>query len=258
MSEKRTGGFGRLLTGAAWVALLLALWLWGHDIAEEPISTAPVTGDVKPSSRPPAHGLPPAHSPLPGAGPQTLTIRSMGLRAPVEGHGLDPQGGVEAPPYDRPNTVAWYKDGPEPGTAGAAVLVGHVDTKTSRGVFYELSTARPGLKVNVVRKDGTTAEFTVEDVAVVPRDNFDANKAYGPRDPKRAELRLVTCGGEYDRERHEYTANVVVSAYLTGTGRAPADPVKPSKPAPPKQPAEKAETAETSGSGEESDESDDS
>ncbi|MFI0738714.1 class F sortase [Streptomyces sp. NPDC021100] len=253
MSEKRTGGFGRLLTGAAWAALLLALWLWGHDIAEEPISTAPVTGDVKPSGRPPAHGLLPAHSPLPVAAPQTLAIRAMGLRAPIEGHGLDPQGGVEAPPYDRPNTVAWYKDGPAPGAVGAAVLVGHVDTKTSRGVFYELSTAKPGLKVNVVRKDGSTAEFTVEDVAVVPRDHFDADKAYGPKDPKRAELRLVTCGGEYDRERHEYTANVVVSAYLTGTAGAPAAPSPAGKPAEPARPAQPAQPQEQADEGDDPD-----
>jgi hypothetical protein len=37
--------------------------------------------------------------------------------------------------------------------------------------------------------------------------------------PGRAELRLVTCGGTFDRTTGGYTANVVVSAYLTGTGR---------------------------------------
>ncbi|MBH1936926.1 class F sortase [Streptomyces sp. AV19] len=231
MSEKRTGGFGRLLTGAAWLALLLALWLWGHGIAEEPISTAPLTGDVKPSGRPPAHGLPPAHPPLPGAGPQALAIRALGLRAPIEGHGLDPRGGVEPPADNKPQVVAWYKDGPEPGTSGAAVLVGHVDTKTSRAVFYELSSVRTGMKVTVSRADGTTAEFTVSDVAVVPKEHFDADRAYGPKDTKRAELRLVTCGGEYDRQRHEYTANVVVSAYLTGAGRT-QPPAKPPAPLP--------------------------
>ena len=33
-----------------------------------------------------------------------------------------------------------------------------------------------------------------------------------------AELRLITCGGSFDRASRTYTANVVVSAYLSGAG----------------------------------------
>ncbi len=69
----------------------------------------------------------------------------------------------------------------------------------------------------MVRDDGTVAEFTVDDVQVFPRDQLDARQAYGPRE-WRAELRLVTCGGTFDRASRTYTANVVVSAYLTGHG----------------------------------------
>lgn len=70
----------------------------------------------------------------------------------------------------------------------------------------------------MVRDDGKVAEFTVDDVEVVRRDRFDARQAYGPRQPDRAELRLITCGGTFDRVSRSYTANVIVSAYLTGTG----------------------------------------
>jgi hypothetical protein len=56
-------------------------------------------------------------------------------------------------------------------------------------------------------------------VQVIARDRFDAQQAYGPRKSGRAELRLVTCGGTFDRASGSYTANVVVSAYLTGSGR---------------------------------------
>jgi sortase (surface protein transpeptidase) len=68
-----------------------------------------------------------------------------------------------------------------------------------------------------MRDDGKVAEFTVDDVDVVPRDRFDARRAYGTREPGRAELRLITCGGTFDRATRSYTANVIVSAYLTGT-----------------------------------------
>ncbi|GHF38283.1 class F sortase [Streptomyces mashuensis] len=222
MSEERTGGVNRLLTGAAWVAMLLALWLWGHDITvDEPISAAPKTGDVAAARRPPAPGLPPAIEPLPGAGPKTLIIKSMGLEAPVEAHGLDAQGGPEPPPYERPNSVAWWQDGPAPGSTGAAVLTGHVDTKQSPAVFVELRTIKRGATISVVRTDGSTADFTVEDVSLVDRKHFDDQKVYAPREEDRAELRLITCGGDYDRAKHLYTANVVVSAYLTGARQVP-------------------------------------
>ncbi|WP_319020101.1 MULTISPECIES: hypothetical protein [unclassified Streptomyces] len=51
---------------------------------------------------------------------------------------------------------------------------------------------------------------------VLPRRGFDAHRAYGRRDPGRAELRLITCGGAFDPASGGYAADVVVSAYLTG------------------------------------------
>ncbi|MEV5505272.1 class F sortase [Streptomyces orinoci] len=218
-SEPRTRGHGRLLTGAAWAILLLALWLWGREATEGPSAGAPATGDVAAAGRPPGRALPPPHRPLPGAPPSALTIRTLGLHAPVEGHGLTPQGAVEPPPYQRPGAVAWYRDGTRPGSRGAAVLVGHVDTERAPAVFYDLGSLRRGDTVSIDRADGSTADFTVEEVSVVAKDRFDPVRVYGPHHRDRAELRLITCGGEYDRDRHSYRANVVVSAYLTGSGR---------------------------------------
>ncbi len=131
--------------------------------------------------------------------------------------GLDARGAVDPPPYDQPGVVGWYRAGPKPGATGPALLVGHVDTETRPAVFYRLSTLKAGEAVRVFRADGKVAEFTVDDVRVLPRDGFDARQAYGPREPGRAELRLITCGGSFDRASGSYTANVVVSAYLTGT-----------------------------------------
>ncbi|MFI9200115.1 class F sortase [Streptomyces sp. NPDC053048] len=217
MSEEHASGTGRLLTGVAWSALLVALWLWGRDITEVPMASAPTTGDVAAVGRP-ERVLPPAHDPLPGARPASLAVPALNVRAaPVEAHGLTRQGAVEPPPYGRPGAVSWYRAGPEPGSAGAAVLVGHLDTERAPAVFHRLGTLGPGETVEVARADGSTAEFTVEDVAVHTKDGFDPAKVYGQRRRDRAELRLITCGGDYDPERRTYSANIVVSAYLTGT-----------------------------------------
>ena len=209
----RPAGTGRLLTGVAWAVLLLGLWLFGRA-ATDGIS-APTTGDVAAVGRPLGLPLPPAHDPLDGAAPQGVEIPSIGIDATVVRRGLDDEGAIEPPPFETPGAVGWYAAGTEPGTEGAALFVGHVDTETEPAVFYALSTAKPGEKVRVSRSDGKTAEFTIDDVQVFTRERFDAQKAYGQREDGRAELRLITCGGTYDQKSHAYTANVVVSAYLT-------------------------------------------
>ncbi|MBL1105257.1 class F sortase [Streptomyces sp. 5-8] len=209
--QGRTAGTGRLVTGLAWALLLFGLWLWGRGVTG--VERDPATGDVFAAGLP--AGLPRAARPLADAVPQRVDIPVLGVQAPVVARGLDAQGAVDPPPYDQPGVVGWYGGGPKPGAAGAAVLVGHVDTETKPAVFYQLSTLKPGQTVRVFRADGKVAEFTVDDVRVLPREGFDARQAYGPREPGRAELRLITCGGTFDRVTRSYTANVVVSSYLT-------------------------------------------
>ncbi|MGV9271857.1 class F sortase [Streptomyces griseosporeus] len=215
----RSSGTGRLLTGVAWAMLLLGLWLWGREVTDVPPGMSPpTTGDVAAVGRP-AEPLPPPARPLKPALPQRVDIPDLGVQAPVVARGLTAAGAIDPPPFAQAAVVGWYRGGVRPGAAGTALMVGHVDTETRPAVFYKLSTLTPGRTVRVVRDDGKVAEFTVESVEVVPRDRFDAHRAYGVRHSGRAELRLITCGGTFDRASRSYTANVIVSAYLTGTAR---------------------------------------
>ncbi|WP_030943819.1 class F sortase [Streptomyces sp. NRRL S-646] len=217
--DEHSSGSGRLLMGLTWAVLLLALWQWGRQVTEvRQDLSAPATGDMAAVGRPPDTELPPAARPLGNALPQRIDIPDLGVRAPVVPRGLDRQGAIDPPPFDRADTVGWYAGGARPGAAGAALMVGHVDTETRPAVFYKLSSLRSGETVRVIRDDGRVAEFTVDDVQVQSRDRFDARQAYGQHRPGRAELRLITCGGTFDQDSGSYTANVIVSAYLTGTG----------------------------------------
>ncbi|MHC3470476.1 class F sortase [Streptomyces sp. 7R007] len=219
MSDReRSSGSARLVTGVAWAVLLLGLWLWGREVTGPPGLSSPATGDMAAVGRPPDVQLPPAVQPLGKAVPQRLDIPDLRVQAPVVARGLDAQGAIDPPPFDQAGVVGWYAAGAAPGAAGTALMVGHVDTETRPAVFYKLSALTPGETIRVIRDDGRVAEFTVDDVQVQARDHFDARQAYGPHRAGRAELRLITCGGTYDRTTRGYTANVIVSAYLTGTG----------------------------------------
>jgi hypothetical protein len=154
------------------------------------------------------------HDPLPRSTPIQLSVPSIGLSAPLLGLGLDSKGAPELPPFSQPRTAGWLRDSVTPGEAGTAVLVGHVDTRTGPAVMWNLSAVRPGAEVEVARLDGTTAVFTVDRLRAYAKAGFPAALVYGPSPD--AELRIITCGGGYDRARQEYTGNVVLFAHLSG------------------------------------------
>ncbi|MGW4030457.1 class F sortase [Streptomyces sp. NPDC004838] len=222
-------GVGRLLAGVVCAVLLLGITVWGEELAgRSGGGSAPATGDVAAVGRPLLASLPPAHDPVEPAMPHRVDIPSIGVAAaPVVTRGLDVSGAIDPPPYAQPGTVGWFGRGTQPGASGASLLVGHVDTKTKPAVFYGLSALRAGAKVRVTRTDRSVAEFTIDDVQVFSRERFDARKVYGPRQDGRAELRLITCGGRFDRKSGAYTANVVVSAYLTGVSGSGARQQQP-------------------------------
>jgi sortase (surface protein transpeptidase) len=137
---------------------------------------------------------------------------------PVIGLRLDSEGRLPAPPEDKPKLVGWHSAGPAPGGPGTAVAVGHRDTRTGPAIFAALEMIKPGRVVEVRRADGRTAVYTVDAVKKYEKSRFPNKVVYGTRN--RPELRLITCGGAYDR-RKGYASNVVVFAHLTAT-RGPA------------------------------------
>jgi hypothetical protein len=112
-------------------------------------------------------------------------------------------------------TVGWYIESPTPGERGPAVLAAHVDWNHQKGVFYDLHRLQPSDEVTVDRADGSTATFQVQRVEQYPKDSFPTQDVYG--NVTGAELRLITCGGELDREARSYRDNVVVYAALSSS-----------------------------------------
>lgn len=151
-----------------------------------------------------------AAEPADSAEPTRLAVPTVGIDTPLRGIDLDPAG-VLVPPSD--GTLAgWYRSGPAPGDVGPAVLTGHVDSVAGPAVFFRLRDVAVGDPVSVTRADGTTIRFTVTRVARFPKGAFPTGEVYAPT--PRAELRLITCGGAFDRAARSYLDNVVVYATL--------------------------------------------
>ena len=116
--------------------------------------------------------------------------------------------------------VGWYRQSPTPGERGPAVFAAHVDRNYEKGAFYDLHELEPGDEVVVDRADGSTASFEVLRIEQYPKDNFPTQEVYGDVDA--AELRLITCAGDVDRQAHSYRDNIVVYAGLVRSSRGRA------------------------------------
>jgi sortase (surface protein transpeptidase) len=165
-------------------------------------------------SAPPPAAYAPAAAALPAAPPERVLIPEIGVNAPVRGVGLTPVGTIQTPPPSARNLTGWYVYGPTPGELGPAIILGHVDSSRGPSVFWRLAELVPGDVVKVRRVDGTVAVFTVDGSEQVAKRAFPTERVYGNTD--RPALRLITCGGPYDRRTHRHRDNVIVYATLTG------------------------------------------
>ena len=147
--------------------------------------------------------------------PLSLDIPRIRVRARIIPLGLRPDGSPAVPPLATPFVTSWYDAGPTPGARGAAVIFGHVDSAAvGPAVFYSLGRLRVGNLIDVTLADRRTAVFSVYAAGLYPKTGFPALAVYGyTRWPT---LRLVTCGGEFDRRSGHYLGNVVVFAEYVG------------------------------------------
>ena len=155
---------------------------------------------------------PQSAAPKPVAAPVSLTIPLIGVQTNLITLGLASDGELQVPLSI--SIAGWYTGSPRPGSIGSAIIVGHIDGPSGRGVFFRLDTLTRGDKIYVKRADGTLTEFRVTSVQSYLKNHFPTEDVYGPvPDP---ELRLITCGGALDLTTHHYLSNIVVYATEVG------------------------------------------
>ena len=212
--------------------LALVLGLRGQDGPPQPEAAVPAGAStsapatVTPTTAPPSATVAPTTpstatpSPtatdrigpfLPASAPNRIEIPSIGVASTsFVDLGIGADGSITVP--GSADEVGFYTGGPTPGQLGPAVLAAHVDSKQGPGIFYRLGAVKVGDVVKVGRADGSTTTFRVDKVATYPKDQFPTEEVYRG-DFTRSEIRLVTCGGPFDKVKH-YLDNVVVFAHL--------------------------------------------
>ena len=144
--------------------------------------------------------------------PVRILIPAIRVSAPVIPLGLNADRTMQVPTSF--SDAGWFRPGPEPGEVGAAVIAGHVDSKSGPGVFYRLRALRRGDRIKVVLADGRALRFVVTSTRDVSKQRFPTHLVF--RQTQRRTLRLITCGGLFNTSTGHYVDNHIVFAWLLG------------------------------------------
>jgi len=160
-----------------------------------------------------------------------------GVRISVLPHGITDNGemwipGPEEGIADWVDAVSWLNT---PGYAapfsnhGAVILAGHINWKGVPGALSDLSEYGAndlGKTITVTMTDGRHRSYrivrglTVDKAQLAAESNqgplhtamFGQTGLYGPADRPTEELRLISCGGQFDPAAGSYNSNIVVIA----------------------------------------------
>ena len=182
--------------------------------AAEPTGAQPSAAEpsaAQPSSGP--TGQEPEVQTLSASSPVSVEIPDIEVSSPLHPLGLNDDGTLQVPSGSRYDEAAWYQGSPTPGEVGPTVIEGHVTSQGSTpSVFFELGALQVGDTVDVAREDGTVVTFEVYATDTFPKDDFPKVAVYG--NTAAPELRLITCGGDYDPAARAHVDNIVVFARM--------------------------------------------
>lgn len=145
----------------------------------------------------------------PIAEPTRVVIPSIEVDATIVKVGVQDDGMMEVPDF---GYAAWFSVGPAPGASGPSVIVAHVDSKKGPDVFYRLGELKPGDLVMVSDKNGDTATFAVDSSEMVLKTDLPTERIWN--ETQEPVIRLITCGGEFDRASGHYKSNTIVYGHL--------------------------------------------
>lgn len=177
--------------------------------------TAPAAGATTAQAEQPEAAAPeePQIEAMPPSAPVSVDIPSIDVTSELHPLGLNDDGTLQVPSGELYNQAAWYEGSPTPGELGPSVIEGHVTSQGSvPSVFFELGELGRGDTVEVTREDGSVATFRVYATDSFPKDDFPKVAVYG--NTQVPELRLITCGGDYDPQARAHVDNIVVFAKL--------------------------------------------
>ena len=172
----------------------------GNEAPSNPVSSASSSTSSSTTTTIYTHALP---------DPVRVVIPAIDVDSELIPVGILEDGFMEVPPF---GLAGWYDLGPRPGDNGPAVLVAHVDTTKGPDVFYHLKDLEAGDEVMVHDSSGDVATFVVDSKEQQLKVELPVDRIWN--DTQEPVIRLITCGGDFDRKSRHYLSNVIVYGHL--------------------------------------------
>lgn len=184
----------------------------------EPTTPAAAPGAAAGSGATPSAEAPTTSYPQVAASPPVeVRLPAIDVTSPLHPLGLAADGTLEVPTGALVDQAAWYSGSPTPGEVGPTVVEGHVTGPGGRpSVFFDLGATAAGDRVEVDREDGRTVVYQVYRVDRFAKKAFPTVDVYGSTPGP--ELRVITCGGEFDEDSGHHVDNTVVFARQVSIG----------------------------------------
>lgn len=144
--------------------------------------------------------------------PRYIYIPSINVKAVVRPLGLVNTNQIDAPTsvFD----VGWFNQSSKPGKDGAMVVDGHVSSKSTKGIFYNIKSLEPGQPIVIEKGDGTRVTYSVSGQRLYDAANVDMAAVLSPINPNKPGLNLITCAGSVVNGTNEFNKRIVVFAEL--------------------------------------------
>jgi LPXTG-site transpeptidase (sortase) family protein len=160
-----------------------------------------------------------------------FVIAKFGIEAPLTYRKVPPSGVMPNP--DGPDDVAYYDFsgfehfGGAPGLGGNAVFAGHVDSGSKackngtvpppcEAVLWDLNLLELG-DIIEIHAGGEVYQYEVTSNQPVPATLSDGTWDQIVSSTEEETLTIITCGGDFNRETHEYSNRQVVTATRMST-----------------------------------------
>ncbi|MDR1196782.1 MAG: class F sortase [Candidatus Nomurabacteria bacterium] len=116
------------------------------------------------------------------------------------------------------NDAGWYTGSALPGRAAddkmAGLYDGHNTGYNAMGIFYRLNNLQIGDEIIIERGDGEKFTYAVAENQMPLLEDVDMRKMLQPVKTGTEGLNIITCGGDWDKDRNTYTHRVTIRASL--------------------------------------------
>jgi LPXTG-site transpeptidase (sortase) family protein len=142
--------------------------------------------------------------------PKKIDLPTLGVEGYIQKVSVDQNQQMAAP--NNVHLAGWFMKSVQPGQLGLSIIDGHVDGKTTEGIFRRLDQLKTGDQFTIELGSGKQLLYKVRKVTSINVADA-ANLLYSQETGVKSQLNLITCGGSFN-SKSGYDQRIIVTSEL--------------------------------------------